>query len=103
VQAAACLMATHMDEVDADTVNMSAEVREHVHRALLLPPGELHAPVRHERLQLGEVRTIVSAGVLDLIGPACAGSTLLWVVEQRLLDVNDEWLNSHRVSLRNRL
>jgi hypothetical protein len=92
-----------MDEVDADTVNMSAEVREHVHRALLLPPVEVHSQVRHERLQVGEVRAIVSAGVLDLIGPARAGSTLLRVVEQRLLDVNNEWPDFHRVSLRNRL
>jgi hypothetical protein len=59
--------------VEADTVNMSAEVREHDHRAILLPPVEVHAPVRYERLQVREVRAIVSAGVLDLSRPARAG------------------------------
>ena len=73
MQAAARLIATRMDEVEADTVNMSAEVREHDHRAILLPPVEVHAPVRYERLQVRGVRAIVSAGVLDLSRPARAG------------------------------
>jgi hypothetical protein len=96
-------MATCVDAVDAETVDMSAEVREHVYRVLPAPAVEVRVPVRHERLYVGEVRAIIPAGVLDLIGPARAGQAFLQVVEHWLRDVNDERLALHLVSFREHL
>jgi hypothetical protein len=60
---------SHVDQVDADALHLGAELRKRVHRPLLRAPVEGPAPVLDELPHVGEIRPVIPACVLDLVGP----------------------------------
>src|SRR5262249_51366457 len=93
-------LAARVEEVDPEPVDVGAEVRERIHRALLRPPVEAPAPVFDQRPEVGQARAVVPAGAVDLVGPERAGQAPLEVVERRLRDVDGERPDVHAAQRR---
>ena len=62
-------LALDVDEVDAEPVDLGAELRQRVQTPLLLPPVVAVAPVRGQLLHVGQIRPHRPARAVDLIGP----------------------------------
>ena len=63
-------LAAFMNEVDAEAIDVSAKLRKVIEPCLLRSPVEVILPVRHQGLEILQVRTIIPAGPLNLIGPS---------------------------------
>jgi hypothetical protein len=84
-----------VDQVQAEAVDVRAEVRQRVDRALLRAPVEPGLPVAHELAHVAEARAVVPARALDLVRPARAREALAEVVEHGLRDVDGERSDVH--------
>src|SRR5258708_4023672 len=63
-------MAAFMKEVDAEAIDFSAKLRKVIEPCLLRSPVELILPVSHQGLEIIQVRPIIPASPLNLIGPS---------------------------------
>lgn len=88
-------LAALVDEVEAEAVDLSAEVGEPVDGFLLCAPVEPVLPVVNELLHVGQVRAVVPARARDLVGPAGPRQALAQVVESRLRDFDFERFDAH--------
>ena len=59
-----------VNEVDAEAIDLGAKVCELIECGLLRSPIETMLPVCQERLEIVQVRPILPAGSLNLIGPS---------------------------------
>jgi hypothetical protein len=88
-------LATLVDEVQPEAVDLDAEVGEAVEPFLLLSPVEAALPVPHQLAHVGEVRPVVPARTLYLVWPAGAGEAFVQVIEDLLRNPHLERLDVH--------
>ena len=79
-----------MYEVDAQVIHGGSEVIEGVKKGLLLPPVKFGAPVFHQLLDVGQVRTVSPVRAGNLVGPAGTGQPVSQVVKDRIGDMHLE-------------
>ena len=82
-----------MDEMDANAIDLGAEVSELVDGLLLRPPVELILPVVAKLSHVVQVGAVVPASTCNLVRPAGAGEAVGEIVEDRLGDVDGEGLD----------
>ena len=85
-------LALDVDEVDAEPVELGAELRQRVQMPLLLPPVVAVAPVRGQLLHIGQIRPHRPARAVDLVRPPRRVEPRAQVVENGVVDVNLERL-----------
>ena len=85
-------LALDVDEVDAEPVDLGAELRQRVQTPLLLPPVVAVAPVRGQLLHIGQIRPHRPVCAVDLVRPPRRVQPRPQVVEDGIVDVNLEGL-----------
>jgi hypothetical protein len=78
----------HVDEVDADVVDVGLEVRELVERLLLLSPVVTFPPIREQFPEVVDVGACVPPRAFDLVRPPGIRQPLLQVGQQVRRDVD---------------
>src|SRR5437588_2913378 len=68
-------LAAFMNEVDAEAIDVSAKLCKLIESCFLRLPIETMLPVCQERLEIAQVRPILPACLLNLVGPASAYQT----------------------------
>ncbi len=79
-----------VDEVHGDAVDRRRELRKLVEPPLLRAPVEAGPPVRHQRLEVGQIGAGLPAGALDLVGKARVGQPRPQITQRGLGDVDPE-------------
>ena len=85
-------LALDVDEVDAEPVDLGAELRQRVQTPLLLPPVVAVAPVGGQLPHVREIRPHRPARAVDLVRPPRRVEARPQVVENGVVDVNLERL-----------
>ena len=89
-----------MDEVQVQSIDTCLELRNFVQSAFLLSPVVFRSPVLDQFFHVAQVDPVLPAGLVYLVGPAGVGTSLLEVVQYRLLDLNPKWPNLLRTDQR---
>ena len=87
---------TPSSAVDALAVDLGQEVVQPVETALLRPPVEAVAPVGHQLAEVGEIRSLLPAGLRRRGGPSRPGEPMAQVIEVVVRDFNAERLDVRR-------